>query len=148
MKGFFVLPVFLRLAIADAYPYFQSSDFDNGKFGPYPNRTFISRPDLIAPSLNFLKKDPRCNDGLYTLISLRGDKVYARRGGQSPMILDERGNLVWMNATYGETYDLAVQRYNGADYLTFWQGQGRKQGHSKGEYVMVSLSPNECLESH
>lgn len=64
------------------------------------------------------------------------------------MILDERGNLVWMNATYGETYDLAVQRYNGADYLTFWQGQGRKQGHSKGEYVMVSLSPNECLESH
>lgn len=146
MKSFFLLPAILRLALAESYPFIQSSDFSSGKLGPYPNRTFVSRPDLTAPALNYVASNEACNDGLYTIMSLRGDKVGKdgedgeRPIGKAPMILDERGELVWSDESYGETYDLAVQAYEGKEYLTFWQGKGRKEGHSTGEYVMVCLS--------
>ncbi|CZR65053.1 uncharacterized protein PAC_14953 [Phialocephala subalpina] len=147
MKSIFLLPSLLRLAIASPPPYFQSSDFDTGKLGPYPNHTFISRPDLVAPSLNIVKWNDSCDDGLYTFISLRGDKVDPGLGQQGPMILDSKGDLVWMNNTYGETYDFAVQRFEGEDYLTFWQGQGRKDGHSTGVYVMLDSHYKEVYRS-
>ena len=70
------------------------------------------------------------------MISLRGDKVELK--GQSPMIFDGKGNLVWMNATYGETFGLGVQTYKGKKYLTFWQGDDSVGGHGEGYYFMVS----------
>ena len=70
------------------------------------------------------------------MISLRGDKVELQ--GQSPMIFDGKGNLIWMNATYGETFGLGVQKYKGQDYLTFWQGDDSVGGHGQGYYFMVS----------
>lgn len=117
------------------YPHIQSSEFDAGDYGAYPNRTYITRPDIISPRLNILQADPRCDDGLYTMISLRGDKVHI--SGQSPMIHDTKGNLVWMNASYGETFGLNVQRYRGVDYLSFWQGDDSVGGHGEGVYILV-----------
>lgn len=58
--------------------------------------------------------------------------------GQSPMIHDAQGNLVWMNATYGETFGLTMQQYKGQDYLTFWQGDDSVGGHGEGYYILVS----------
>jgi hypothetical protein len=123
-------------------PHIQSTPheitlFDSGQYGPYPNRTYITDSTVISPQLNILQQDERCNDGLYTMISLRGDKVALK--GQSPMIHDHNGNLVWMNATYGETFGLTVQKYKGQDYLTFWQGDDSVGGHGEGYYFMVRV---------
>jgi hypothetical protein len=136
----------LVLANTDTYPHIQSQEFDNGDFGLYPNRTYHTRPDLISPQLNVLRYDSRCDSSLYTLISLRGDMVELK--GQSPMIFDSSGNLVWMNATYGETFGLNVQTYSGKEYLTFWQGDDSVGGHGSGVYILVSHVTLPYLLSH
>lgn len=141
MRGTYLthlIPILLGPLISatpETFPYIQSTEFDAGDYGAYPNRTYITRPDLISPRLNILQDDPRCDDGLYTMISLRGDKVHIT--GQSPMIHDHQGNLVWMNASYGETFGLNVQRYKNVDYLTFWQGDDSVGGHGEGVYILV-----------
>ncbi|PQE31127.1 arylsulfotransferase protein [Rutstroemia sp. NJR-2017a WRK4] len=132
----------LALANTPTYPHIQSQEFDNGEFGLYPNQTYRTRPDLISPQLNVLRHDPRCDSPLYTLISLRGDMVELK--GQSPMIFDSSGNLVWMNATYGETFGLNVQTYNGKEYLTFWQGDDSVGGHGSGVYILLDENYNEA----
>lgn len=124
----------------DVFPHIKSEAFDNGYFRAYPNRMYITERTAISPRLNILQSDPRCNDGLYTMISLRGYKVELK--GQSPMIHDSHGNLIWMNATYGETFGLSVQKYKGQDYLTFWQGDDSVGGHGEGYYYLVSSAPH------
>lgn len=132
----FLLPSILRVILAaETFPYFNSAAFDDGSLGAYPNQTYVTSPEAISPRLNILQSSSRCDDGLYTMISLRGDKVELK--GQSPMIVDGKGNLVWMNATYGETFGLGVQKYKGQDYLTFWQGDDSVGGHGEGYYYMV-----------
>ncbi|KAB8300458.1 hypothetical protein EYC80_000629 [Monilinia laxa] len=125
------------------FPSINSTAFDAGDYGAYPNRTYRTRADIISPRLNILQADPQCDDGLYTMISLRGDKVHIT--GQSPMIHDARGNLVWMNASYGETFGLNVQRYKGVDYLTFWQGDDSVGGHGEGVYILLDSQYKEAF---
>jgi hypothetical protein len=140
MKHSFIFGFFSIASAAvvkDPFPYRQSEIFDKGEFGAYPNRTYVTEPTLISPRLNILQRNARCHDGLYTMISLRGDKVELK--GQSPMIFDSDGNLVWMNATYGETFGLGMQEYKGQKYLTFWQGDDSVGGHGEGYYYLVSV---------
>lgn len=126
----------LATAVQQVLPNLRSEAFDSGELGAYPNRTYVTEPTSISPQLNTLQSDSICDDGLYTMISLRGDKVALK--GQSPMIHDSQGNLVWMNATYGETFGLSVQTYKGQEYLTFWQGDDSVGGHGEGYYFLVS----------
>lgn len=118
-------------------PFVKSTAFDNGKFGAYPHRSYITELTLISPRHNIQQSSPECDDGLFVMTSLRGDKVEPE--WQSPMIHDTSGNLVWMNPSYRETFGLSVQRYKGSDYLTFWKGDD-SQGHGEGTYIMVSPS--------
>ncbi|KUJ17741.1 uncharacterized protein LY89DRAFT_684698 [Mollisia scopiformis] len=146
MKSFtlsLILPLLVS-AVEDVLPHIRSEAFDNGELGAYPNRTYITEPTSISPQLNILKSDSRCDDGLYTMISLRGDKVELK--GQSPMIHDSQGNLVWMNATYGETFGLSVQSYKGQEYLTFWQGDDSVGGHGEGYYFLLDSSYREAYK--
>jgi hypothetical protein len=52
------------------------------------------------------------------------------------MILDARGELVWMKYNWGTTQDFRVQQYQGQDYVTFWQGD-EEDGHGRGSWYMV-----------
>ncbi|RDW57800.1 hypothetical protein BP5796_12601 [Coleophoma crateriformis] len=133
-SAFFLLGL-VSAVVADNFPYFQSVEFDQGKFGPYPNRSYVATPQLIAPTLNFLQSSPQCDNGTYTMVCLRGDRIPTT--AKSPMILDDKGQLVWMNASYGETFALGVQKYNGSDYLTFWKGNPAVGGHGEGYYYML-----------
>ena len=145
-SSFLLLPPLLRVILAaETFPYLNSAAFDDGSLGAYPNQTYVSAPNTISPRLNVLQSSSRCDDGLYTMISLRGDQVDLK--GQSPMILDGNGSLVWMNATYGETFGLGVQTYKGKDYLTFWQGDDSVGGHGEGYYFLVraGLRPEHFL---
>jgi len=104
----------LSVVIAESETLFKSTAFDQGKYGAYPHRSYVTEPSLNSPRHNVQQSDPRCENGLYIMTSLRGDKL--ERDWKSPMIHDTQGNLVWMDPSYGETFNLAVQRYKGNDY--------------------------------
>jgi Arylsulfotransferase (ASST) len=69
--------------------------------------------------------------------------VAAKKGaGQDgPMIIDDRGQLVWFNKNRYAT-DFKVQRFRGEPVLTWWQG-GIVAGHGVGEYHIFDSSYRE-----
>ncbi|KAH7323846.1 hypothetical protein BKA65DRAFT_528614 [Rhexocercosporidium sp. MPI-PUGE-AT-0058] len=91
-------------------------------------------PHLISPRHNIQESNPRCDNGLYVMTSLRGDKVEPK--WKSPMIHDTSGNLVWMDPSHGETFGLSVQRYKKRDYLAFWERNDSLR-HGEGTYIML-----------
>jgi hypothetical protein len=115
---------------------------DNGSQGYYPSHSYFTETNVTSPIVNFLTWHPECDDNLYTLITPRGKAVPQA----APMLLDQRGNLVWTKAYNndygGQAYGLEVQTYRGQEYLTFWVGDDRVRGHGSGSYYMVSPSPN------
>ncbi|KAJ4516435.1 hypothetical protein HRR81_005974 [Exophiala dermatitidis] len=56
-----------------------------------------------------------------------------------PIIMDARGELVWMEDRYGQAMDFKVQQYRGHDYLTFWTGEDSGT-FGTGSYVMLDSS--------
>ncbi|KAE8387156.1 ASST-domain-containing protein [Aspergillus alliaceus] len=125
---------------ADYGPYFQSADYDEGKFGEWPTETYRSSP-IVGPSLNYQKYSDECKDGLYTFIAPRGNKV----ANPGPMILDQNGHLVWTKH-YGQTYNLNVYTFKGQQYLTFWVGDDGVRGHGEGAYYMLDSSYREAYK--
>jgi hypothetical protein len=110
---------------------------DNGTYGYYPVREYTTEAGLTSPQTNFLQWSPECNDGSYYFITPRGWGI----PNPGPMLLDERGNLIWAkhfaNDFGGQAYDFKVQEYQGEKYLTFWTGDDRVRGHGSGSYYMV-----------
>ncbi|KAH9219381.1 ASST-domain-containing protein [Leptodontidium sp. 2 PMI_412] len=131
------IAVLVSAVTAEVSTFFKSTDFDRGKYGPYPHKSYVTEPGLISPCHNIQQSNPMCDDGMYIMTSLRGDKV--KPEWKSPMIHDTSGNLVWMDPSYGETFGLSVQRYKGIDYLTFWKGDD-SLGHGEGTYIMLDAS--------
>src|SRR4051812_25712262 len=119
---------------------FSFNAYDLGFNGLYPRRHFHS-VDLEAPSPKITKWDSRCDSG-NILLTPRGPWVTGRARG--PVILDARGELIWMeNKEFEQAMNLNVQSYMGDDYLTFWtkSKKNKYKKHSKKSYVMVSTSP-------
>lgn len=108
----------------------ELSWYDLGLYGFGPSQTYVSF-DEESPIVEISPADAQC-DPRYTFIAPRGDSV-AHPG---PMILDARGQLVWMKYNWGTTQDFRVQRYKGQDYVTYWQGD-EEDGHGRGSWYMV-----------
>ncbi|KAL5358108.1 ASST-domain-containing protein [Aspergillus floccosus] len=106
--------------VGDLGPYFRSISYEHAGHGKWP-RQFYHSSDAIGPVLNIQRHVAECDSGQYTFLSLMGSEV--RSAG--PMILDERGNLVWTRP-YGPNWGLDVQMLDGEPYLTFcaWRGSG------------------------
>lgn len=113
--------------------------YDWGVLGPYPRSSFKSS-ELMPPHVNVLKYDERCSLD-YVLLTPRGSKV----SSPGSLILDARGELVWMEGKWGETMDMKIQHYRGEDYITFWVGVDDGT-HGRGTYFMVSYKLT-CLSS-
>jgi hypothetical protein len=113
---------------------------DNGSFGYYPTHSFNTAKELNSPQTNFLQWNTQCDDGHLYLITPRGWGIQ----NPGPMLLDERGDLIWAkhfdNEFGGQAYDAMVQAYQGQDYLTFWLGDDRIRGHGSGFYYMLNSS--------
>src|SRR5918912_640287 len=62
-------------------------------------------------------------------------------GEHGPMILDDRGQLVWFEK-YITARDFKVQRYKGRPVLTWWEGSV-VYGHGVGDYVIFDDSYRE-----
>ncbi|KAK5944019.1 hypothetical protein PMZ80_003300 [Knufia obscura] len=107
--------------------------YDWGLYGVRPRQSFRSF-GLRPPLLNFLQWDERCDSG-YTLLTPRGTLVTQ----PAPIILDARGELVWMDDRFGTTMNMKVQNYRGEQYLTFWAGT-MDISFGRGTYYMLDSS--------
>lgn len=120
---------------------FSWSAYDFGFNGIYPTQKFVS-VDFLAPSPRITQWDSRCDDG-NILLSPRGKAV----PNPGPVMLDARGNLVWMEDKFGQAMNFQVQKYKGWDFLIFWRGT-HHAAHSNGSYVLVrwtSVSESDIL---
>lgn len=116
--------------IAWLFPALVTPFYDLGVWGFYPTQKFVTF-DGQAPVTKRLRWDSSC-DGGYVLISPNGDSVPQ----PGPMILDSRGELVWMSGEFGTTMNLELQRFQGEEFLTFWAGS--KDGSmGQGSYYML-----------
>jgi Arylsulfotransferase (ASST) len=93
---------------------------------------FASRPDLRPPGVTVRRRSGDAAPGKLLVTPKKG------AGQDGPMILDERGELVWFRPLEGRlaASDLRVQRYDGEPVLTWWEGTF-KGGEGRGEYVIV-----------
>jgi hypothetical protein len=148
MQTLWLLALLLRARAAHHASTSSSHEYDkavdNGTFGYYPSRAFMTEDGISAPHTNWLQWDEQCDDGKFYFLTPKGWSIPQ----PGPMILDSRGDLVWSkhfaNEWGGTAYDLMVQRYRGQDYLTFWTGDDQIRGHGSGTYMMVSR--NRFLE--
>jgi hypothetical protein len=117
-----LLPLFVQA--------FSWSAYDLGPHGIYPTQKYVS-VDFLSPNPKITHWDSRCEDG-NILLSPRGKAVPS----PGPVMLDARGNLIWMEDRFGQVMNFQVQKYKGQDYLTFWMGTDHA-AHSNGSYLLV-----------
>jgi hypothetical protein len=96
---------------------------------------FWSRPDLRPPGIRLLRA-PHGTAAGYIFLAPKKEAVQA-----GPMILDERGRLVWFRPldTRGVT-DFRVQRYRGRPVLTWWHARPEAATHGTPAYTVVDTS--------
>lgn len=134
----FLLPFLLSLSTCvfadEVGPDFDPNDTEAYEldYGYYPFRTYETISQ-ISPQLRVLTDSPECHDGRYTFITPRGYSI----SDPGPMILDSKGDLVWVKSTGGQAYDFKVQNYQGGQYLSYWVGDDRVRGHGAGDYHVV-----------
>ncbi|EAW12330.1 arylsulfotransferase family protein [Aspergillus clavatus NRRL 1] len=92
------------------------SPYDLGLYGFGPSRSYKSF-EYESPLVEITEWGAGC-DPRYTFLAPRGDSV----AYPGPLILDADGELVWTKYNWATTQDFKMQRYNGSDYLTYWQG--------------------------
>jgi len=95
---------------------------------------FRSRPDLRPPAVRVTRRSRGTAPGQIFVAPLNGP------GQDGPMIVDDRGELVWFHPLRRRTaMDFRVQRYRGEPVLTWWQGRFVR-GWGQGEYVIADGS--------
>lgn len=99
--------------IEDSYWY------DWGIYGPFPRRGYESF-GAESPWPNLVRQDESCQnpDDGYIFLGPRGR--YVPRPG--PVMMDNFGNLVWLDTRWEQAMDVRVQRYAEENYITFWTG--------------------------
>lgn len=109
----------------------SASWYDWGYYGSFPRKNYKSF-GAQSPRPALVQTDDRCDDG-YIFVEPRG--VYVETPG--PVVMDNAGNLVWMQTQWGQAMDVKVQQYKGKDYITFWHGSDNGT-FGEGYYLMVS----------
>ncbi|KAL4756274.1 arylsulfotransferase family protein [Aspergillus foveolatus] len=122
-----LLAITALLNLAGAFRVSEPTD-------PWPTELYRTS-SVFGTSTYSVRNSKACKDGLYTFLSPRGEGVAAR----GPTILDQEGELVWTTetSTYGAAYNLDVQEYKGNQYLAFWEGDDKVDGHGDGTIHML-----------
>jgi hypothetical protein len=80
-------------------------------------QSYATRKDLTPPAVTISTNKPGTAPGLVFLAPKAG------RGQDGPMIIDNRGRLVWFRPMKGRiAADFRVQTYQGKPVLTWWEG--------------------------
>jgi hypothetical protein len=98
--------------------------------------TFASEPSLKVPTLSVTKRTSP-GPGLLFVTTLTGP------GQRGPMIVDDRGNLVWFRRTSKVAINFRRQIYRGKPVLTWWEGDITQIGTGEGEGVILDTSYRE-----
>jgi len=107
---------------------------DTKNAAPNPKfQLFVSRPDLRPPPVAIGVAADGAAPG-YVFIAPK--KAVRQRG---PLIVDDRGRVVWFRPLSLGVADFRVQRYRGRPVLTWWQGRS-KFGRGRGSYVILNSS--------
>jgi hypothetical protein len=93
---------------------------------------FVSRPDLQPPTVT-IDAAGGATPG-YVFIA---PKKAVRQEG--PLIVDDRGRVVWFHPQRLGVADFRLQRYRGRPVLTWWQGHS-KFGRGRGNYVIMDTA--------
>lgn len=133
----FVLPHLLKFRLRT-----DLSWYDLGLYGFGPTRSYVSF-QYESPVVEISQWNSGC-DPRYTFLAPRGDSI----PHPGPTILDAAGNLVWMKYNHDITQDFKLQRYQGNDYLTYWEGNEVAGGLGQGSWFMVCVEASishDCL---
>lgn len=92
--------------------------------------------------MNVVRWSEQCALG-YTLLSLRGVAVPK----PAAILVDGRGEMVWMDESFGYVMNVKAQMYKGEQYLTFWSGDFG-EGFGRGSYYIVRTMPSFTTSHH
>lgn len=125
-----------RLRFGVARPVESQRTPQSREAGERRVRTFASRPDLRPPELEVRQPgDSGLASGYVFVAPKKWDEDTTQEG---PMIVDNRGEVVWFHPLQPGTYamNFQVQTYRGKDVLTWWEGHAAR-GYGVGEYVIA-----------
>jgi hypothetical protein len=122
---------------------------------------FVSEPTLIPPEITVNHSSRRArDDGHFLLTPLPSPVVHPGStttvtikpvGPGGPMIVDERGRLVWFRQLEAPEVaaNLRVQRYRGRRVLTWWEGTVTPTAFGVGEGIIAgrTLEPIATVEA-
>ncbi len=84
---------------------------------------FISRPDLMPPTISIVTPDTGSTPGHVLLAPFNFPTTPPSTQASGPLIVDRNGQPLWFRPLTGRTaMDVRVQRYRGAPVLTWWEG--------------------------
>ncbi|NUL43921.1 ArsR family transcriptional regulator [Cellulosimicrobium funkei] len=115
---------------------------------PIPHQSFVSRPDLKPPVVEITRgpawADEYEQSGEFTFLTPNYGSATPSDGS---MILDARGDLVWMKPAEDDDpednpFDLRVQQYQGEPVLTVYEGTS-DGGMGDGEIIILDQSYEE-----
>lgn len=98
--------------------------------------SFVSAPSLQPPSVT-VTASANPSPGYLFVTSLTGP------GQRGPLILDNRGQVVWFRPLDKVAIDFRAQTYAGKPVLTWWEGVISPAGVGQGEGVIVDTSYRE-----
>ena len=104
-----------------------------------PARTFHSRPDLRPAPITVTRRSGSTAPG-YLFLAPKKNVVQ-----MGPLIVDNRGEVVWFHPTKLGVLNFRVQRYRGRPVLTWWQGVSQK-GVGQGRYEIYDTSYRRIAE--
>lgn len=125
--------------------HFRISYPDPVRFVPYPAapaaaagqvQSFQSQPSLHPPTLDVTLRLPQSSSRDIMLTPYKGP------GQTGPMIVEPDGQLVWMDRlpANASAANLQVQKWEGRNVLTWWQGYIPEQGFGLGEEIVANDS--------
>jgi Arylsulfotransferase (ASST) len=119
--------------VATPYPTTGIKGFPNPPAPASSYQSFASAPGLHPPILDVTSpdRDPKAGNLMMT--------IGPGPGQYGPLIYTPQGRLVWFDQLPGgvNALNLSVQRYQGQDDLTWWQGRVLALGFGEGEDIVM-----------
>ena len=113
-------------------PSLENLSYDLAVYGSYRTHKFKSF-DIEAPNGVIRRWDDSCDDG-YVFIGPNGASVEK----PGPMLLDSKGDLIWVTHEYDTATNFRMQQYKNETFLTFWAGHKHGSLGRGGTYMLNS----------
>ncbi|TDB87695.1 arylsulfotransferase family protein [Actinomadura sp. 7K534] len=100
---------------------------------------YVTMPGVTPPQLK-ARRHGRTADGLLFIAPFRG------RDDADALIVDDRGEPVWIHRSDQLVTDVRVQTYEGEPVLTYWEGERREGGYGYGVGVVLGQDYRRVAE--